>query len=140
MTPRALGPGPKSPGELVDPLGHQTWAGNARDIWSTPLALGYSPVLPGTAGPHRGASVLGPSRQGRRVDTVVCSTRARVALESWWTPRAIGPERYSPGKACRTNGPLDSGPSDPGQLVDTAGPRTQSHHPGRLVNTAVSQT
>ena len=103
-TPRALGqgldshgtvsrplrpsdPGPRPPGQPVDPAGARSLADVARDIWSPPRALGHGPGSPGTAGQpqdlgpepewagrysgHCGPLGTGPSRLGSVIDPAI---------------------------------------------------------------------
>ena len=131
-------PGPRGPGELADPAGTRTWDHVARDIWSTPRALGPKRESPRTAHGHcrpsgpgqtYGPSYTGPSRLGQLVHggrsdpgssrpgpLVVpggARTQARDAQDSWSTPRAVRTRHESPARGGQTRVPSNTGPSLP---------------------------
>lgn len=126
----------------MDRAGLWTRANIARDIWSTPRAVGLECDLrghlveptcprtqarvPGTAGRPRGPSDSGPSPPGQLVDPAGPRTRARVPRDSLSTPHARGPGPESPGTGGRPCGTSDPGPSSLGKLVDTASIQTQA--------------
>ena len=132
-------------GQLVDPVGLQTRARDARENWWTLLALGHGPDSPGTACRHHGPSVPAlvarnswstprpsdpdPTRPGERFDPAGPRSRAGVARNIWFTLRGLGHGPDSPGTPARTRGTSDLNSSHLGELVDTTGPRPRARVP-----------
>ncbi|RKM63586.1 hypothetical protein C0215_19805, partial [Clostridioides difficile] len=74
--PRALGPGPESPGTAGRPRGpSDTSVSPLGQLFDT-RALRHGLESPGTAGQHRGILDTGPSRQGLLVDPAGHQNRA----------------------------------------------------------------
>ena len=115
--------GPRCPGQLVDPAGHQAWARVAWDTWSTACPRTHSQVARDSWTTPWGLGPC-PSHPGQLVDPVGLRTLAGVAWDRWSTPCALGPEPESPGRVGRHLGPAGTCPSRPGLLVDPCGPRT----------------
>ena len=99
VDPRALRPGPESPGtagqhrghsdqdpictgELVNPTSPLTRANVPLYIWSTPWAFGHGNESSQRSGPPRGPSDQGAMRPGELVKTVGHQNRAGVSWES----------------------------------------------------------
>jgi len=74
--PRALGPGPESPGTAGRPRGpSDSRVSPLAQLFDT-QALRHGLESPGTAGQHRGISDTGPRRQGLLVDPAGHQNRA----------------------------------------------------------------
>ena len=114
------------PGELVVPVGLQTWARVARESLSTPRAFRHGPQSPGTTAGPSWPLGTGLIPLGQPVDPTGPWTRARDARDSWSNPWAFGPGPQLPGRPGRPHGTSDPSVIHPGDLVDPVGPRTQA--------------
>ena len=142
--PRALGPGPESPGAAgknrrprtraqitwqrcrsADP---RTRAQVERDSLSSMKVHGQGrgpSYSPGRAGRQHRPSDPGPCHQGELVDTACPRTRARGTRDYLSTPWAFVPGPESPRTGGRPSGNSNPDPIRPGQLVNTAVPRNR---------------
>ena len=105
LTPRPLGPEPKSPWRV----------GRPRVPWTKRES-------PEAGVRHRSTTGMGQSHQGQLVDTAGHRARAQVTRDWWSNPRALGPETELPGTFGRPRVPSDLGRSRPGHLLDPVSP------------------
>ena len=142
-TPRALGPGPESPGTADRPRGPSDPSANGT---GEVIDLGGHRTQAARAGQHRGPSDPAPCPLGQLLEPTGPRARARVTgtagrtlvhleqnagcRESWSTPWALEPGPEPPGIVGRARRTSGTGLNDPGQLVEPAGPRARPELPG----------